>query len=287
MSEAIAARSNNVFVWTLGILFGLFAVAAYFIGARGLETYAIGFAICLFTSVGVQAQINAQVSMERKLQAAVTKHMDALVRQRQMLVRVDAYGNEVHDKWHKEVARFIDSVFLPELTVAERKQAQQTNAFNLILNTTLIQRVAAEAVRRSQSPIFTADMGGLAFEAYCSDLLRASGWQAYVTTASGDQGADVFAQKDGDRVVVQAKLHSAPVGNKAVQEAHSAKAHYRATAAVVVGQSGFTTSAQQLAGSTGVMLLHYSELGKLSSLLGVARSQGKHASPHPAAQIVK
>jgi restriction endonuclease Mrr len=99
-----------------------------------------------------------------------------------------------------------------------------------------------------------------------------------VTPASGDQGADVFAEKGDQRVVIQAKFHRAPVGNKAVQEAHSAKAHYRATAAVVVGNSRFTPSAQQLAQSTGVSLLHHMDLPQLSSLLNEAH-QPKAVTP--------
>lgn len=98
------------------------------------------------------------------------------------------------------------------------------------------------------------------FEDHCADILASVGWSARVIGASGDQGADIKATRAGVVLVVQCKLHSAAVGNKAVMEVYAAQAHYRATAAVVVTTSGFTRAAKALASTTRVYLLAPTQL---------------------------
>jgi restriction system protein len=94
-----------------------------------------------------------------------------------------------------------------------------------------------------------------------------SGWTAKATGATGDQGADIIAEKEGMRLIVQCKLFGKPVGNGAVQEAHAARAHFRATHAAVVTNADFTRSARDLAATTGVALIHHSQLGEIERLL--------------------
>jgi len=83
------------------------------------------------------------------------------------------------------------------------------------------------------------------------------------TPKSGDQGADVLIEKAGERTVIQAKLYSDSVGNKAVQEAIAARSHFRCHAAKVVTNSYFTPSAQQLAESSDVQLIGREELSQM------------------------
>jgi restriction system protein len=98
------------------------------------------------------------------------------------------------------------------------------------------------------------------YERAISDFFTQKGWNSIATQASGDQGADVIAEKSNHRVVVQCKLYSQPVGNKAVQEVMSAKTFYECTTAIVVTNASYTKSARQLAHSCGVELLHHDEL---------------------------
>jgi restriction system protein len=70
---------------------------------------------------------------------------------------------------------------------------------------------------------------------------------------------DIIAERDGKRIVVQCKFYSKPVGNKAVQEA-AARLHGRADKAIVVSNAAYTKAARQLAGTTGVILLHHDDL---------------------------
>lgn len=105
------------------------------------------------------------------------------------------------------------------------------------------------------------------FEHYCADLLKANGWQAQVTQASGDQGIDIIAEYDGKKAVFQCKKYASPVGNKAVQEVIEGKQFCGASIAAVVSNASYTQSAKQLANTTGVYLLHHSELAQFKERL--------------------
>ncbi|WP_196757689.1 restriction endonuclease, partial [Gluconobacter potus] len=69
------------------------------------------------------------------------------------------------------------------------------------------------------------------------------------------------------QIVVQCKLYSQPVGNKAVQEIYTAKQHQQADEAIVVSNAGYTIPARQLAATTGVHLLHHQELASFCERL--------------------
>jgi restriction system protein len=110
-------------------------------------------------------------------------------------------------------------------------------------------------------------MTGREFELYCREVLQEAGWRAALTPGSGDQGADIIAEKDGRRVVIQCKFYNGTVGNKAVQEAYAAAAFQDAPYAVVVTNSVYTKSAHQLAHKNGVLLMHHTDLERLELIV--------------------
>jgi restriction system protein len=116
-------------------------------------------------------------------------------------------------------------------------------------------------------PQYNDKMMPVDYEHYCADILRKRGWNARVTKASGDQGADIIADKRKMRIVVQCKKYSKPVGNFAVQEIAAAIAHVDADYGIVVATNGFTRSAYRLALSNDIFLLHHSELHRIDRLL--------------------
>jgi restriction system protein len=99
-------------------------------------------------------------------------------------------------------------------------------------------------------------MHGIQFEKYLGYLFKAQGYKTQVTKASGDYGADLILQKDGRKIVVQAKRYSKNVGIKAVQQAQAAIAHYGASEAWVVTNRDFTEAAYNLAKSNRVRLIN-------------------------------
>lgn len=196
--------------------------------------------------------------------ALARRHRDALARRRLALMTTDAYGVPDDESWRREVDRFLDRVVAPHLG-RHAAEALDSGRDALFARVDALARSRA-AILEEALDVSTEDPGD--FERWCAATLRKAGWRTRLTGASGDQGADVVAERDGATVVLQCKLYAKPVGNKAVQEAFAARRHYGADAAAVVTNAAFTRSATQLAATTGVALLHYSELPDLEARLG-------------------
>ena len=105
-------------------------------------------------------------------------------------------------------------------------------------------------------------MSGYEFEDFLGKLLSTIGYDVQVTKRSGDQGADLFAERFGKKIVIQAKNYSDNVGNSAVQQVLAAKTFYTCDQAMVIVSSYFTPSAKELAESAGVRLVDRTELQK-------------------------
>jgi len=104
-------------------------------------------------------------------------------------------------------------------------------------------------------------MNGHEYEHYCARYLQSRGFtKVEVTKASGDQGLDIIAYKDGFKYGIQCKNYSKPVGNKAIQEAFSGAKYYKCDKAIVMTNNTFTKSARELASRLDVELWgNYSE----------------------------
>lgn len=203
-------------------------------------------------------------SILRKVHDATEKQLASLVRRRAQLVQPDAYGKPKMGNWEKEINYFIFSYLQSSLTPDEQV-ALPAHAPALAM--TIDSIVLAAAKNRPTSQIFADNMKPAEFEAYCADELRRAGWDARVTMQSRDQGVDVIAEKNQMRVVLQCKLYASPVGNKAVQEAAAGKAHEHAHYGIVVSNNRYTSAAEQLAATNGVLLLHYRDLQDLENIL--------------------
>lgn len=103
-------------------------------------------------------------------------------------------------------------------------------------------------------------MDGRQFEHYLGLLFRNQGYKVEVTRAAGDYGADLIIQKDGKKIVVQAKRYSKNVGIEAVQQAQASIAHYKAHEAWVVSNRDYTDAARNLASSNSVRLINRDKL---------------------------
>ena len=108
------------------------------------------------------------------------------------------------------------------------------------------------------------DMDGWEFEEYVGGLLARDGYiHVEVTRGSGDQGVDVLAQRDGVSYAIQCKHYRAKISNKAVQEAYAGAEFYGCDVPVVLTNSSFTPSAEELADEIGVELWDRDELNRL------------------------
>ena len=196
--------------------------------------------------------------------ALIEQNADRLAKRRAQLVRQDAYGKPLLDKWHAEIDYFITEHIRPTLPIKQQSMLQDVRD-----EITCMIKARTE-IQAQQTPIFQAFSDAMTpseFEGFCAEQLQLTGWGAYVTPGSGDQGVDVIAEKDGVHVVLQCKLYSGSVGNAAIQEIVAGKAYEKADYCAVVTNSKYTVAAEQLAAANGVLLLHYSDLPRLETLL--------------------
>ena len=237
------------------------------------------------------------------LKGIPNEHWSVLYRKRSRLLTKDEYGSLDSAAWEKELRRYVTKNLIPHCNFNHEHaacmwmhSADHMTAFaksSEILVVTLAnlveQNVCAnmDALEKANSPRHADQRpkDPYEYEHYCAQILRSNGWEVAVTKASGDQGADIRAKKNGVSIVVQCKLFSSPVGNKAVQEVFASQRYYSAAYGVVITNNGFTKSARQLAAASSVMLIHDSEIDKLYDLLrekkNPSTTKNTSASPKP------
>jgi restriction system protein len=91
-------------------------------------------------------------------------------------------------------------------------------------------------------------MTGVEFEKYWGEVFEINGYQIKFTKGSGDQGGDLLVWKrESEKLLIQAKCWSVPVGNGAVQEVLGGLLYYGCGRGIVVSASGFSRAARALA----------------------------------------
>lgn len=113
-------------------------------------------------------------------------------------------------------------------------------------------------------------MSGSDFENYCAGILRRIGYyDVTVTPASGDQGVDIIATKDGVKYAIQCKCYSSDLGNTPVQEVLAGKKFYDCHVGVVLTNRFFTPGAKALATKVGVLLWNRDTLTSMINAAGI------------------
>jgi hypothetical protein len=200
-------------------------------------------------------QFARRVFFEReRLIAAVNEHKAALVRNLERAVQRNDYGAVIDDRRSEALAEFFASINL-DRQVIPTSEAIEAVSEQLVLRDKQDRLVGFDPAS------LPAD--GHLFENWAAAALSRFGWDAQVTAASGDQGIDVIATRQGRKLGLQCKLYSSPIGNKAIQEAHAGKAFYGAERVGVLSNAPFTSSARDLAAATGVLLLSHHDIPEL------------------------
>jgi len=202
---------------------------------------------------------------KRQILKTVSRHKQDLVRVYRQKVYQGEYGELRFDSFDKEVKYFYKTIVLPKIAIRpEIMNLPEVSQFGL----SAIYAVVSEA-KNLKAPSNVVPNNPIEFENWVADVLAQNGWVTRTSRKSGDQGLDVEAIYRDHKCIIQCKLHEAAVGNKAVQEVASARKYFDGHSAVVVGKSGYTRSARQLAEKNDVLLIDASELPKLSMMLGL------------------
>ena len=213
--------------------------------------------------------------------SVVTEHIQMLIKKRHNLVSKNDYGVEDMTPMRKEAEYFVENVLMPAhskwmdgLTWSERynisdvEQEQKPQWRKLMAESVcnIVEDTYSNPEnRRRIDEAYNQDEdvpdSPLEYEHFVARIMKKDGWDARATQGSGDQGADVIAEKDGYKVIIQCKKFKGSVGNKAVQEVFAAKRFFNGTHGAVVNSSGqFTKSARELAATNGIKLMHHNDL---------------------------
>ena len=198
---------------------------------------------------------NSPYKKESKLLSdAIKIHRSVLKRNLERAVVKNDYGAVIADNTDEVLQEFFDSIGLDmNLIGFESAKRDVTLRFLFLEHEDLTKGF----------DLATIPTDGHEFEHWVADGLNAFGWDAQVTSATGDQGIDVIAEMHGMKVGLQCKLFSSPVGNKAVQEAFAGKTFHQTDAVCVMSNASYTPSAQKLATDTGVKLLSHHDIPNL------------------------
>lgn len=209
----------------------------------------------------------------------IFEHSTALLRKRDMLLIPDDYGVVVTDRWEQEKFFYIENSFrhavlnLANDSVTKDDMQKLLFSFGFSPLEDINFKCASKAIDdiimalpKALNPEALVDTkSGHEYEYFIANKIKAQGYSAAVTRGSGDHGADIVVDLSGEKIVVQCKFYSSPVGNKAVQEVYSAMGIYDADQAWVVTNHSFTPAAKIAAKKLGVILLHHDELEGLLS----------------------
>ncbi|WP_066314558.1 restriction endonuclease [Bacillus sp. FJAT-29814] len=119
-------------------------------------------------------------------------------------------------------------------------------------------------------------MTGIQFEEFVENLLKKSGYTNVETTkASGDEGVDIIAYRNGKKIAIQCKRYKAKISNSAVQQVYSGKSFYDCHEAYVITNSQFTENAVTLARKLKVKLIDRERLFDMVEQVSDNIQQGK------------
>ncbi|MGV0604240.1 restriction endonuclease [Mycolicibacterium sp. XJ1904] len=113
----------------------------------------------------------------------------------------------------------------------------------------------------------TVAMSGAEFEDHVARVARSCGAPVMMTAVTGDWGVDIIVGKRPDRLAIQCKRQSRPVGASAVQEVVAGAPMQDCTKTMVVTNHEFTTAARKLAELHGCELVGGADLPRLQSTI--------------------
>jgi len=113
----------------------------------------------------------------------------------------------------------------------------------------------------------TAAMSGTEFEDYVARIARSSGAPVIMTAITGDWGVDIIVGRRPNRLAIQCKRQSRPVGAGAVQEVVAGAPMQDCSRTMVVTNHEFTPAARKLAELHGCELVSGTDLGRLRTTI--------------------
>lgn len=195
--------------------------------------------------------------------------------------KMDKYGNQNKDSLEKEIA---DYLVMIAKQVGNKQDISSTEAYKNGRNFPTLSddyrwlmeylrlefqkfHQAKEQKIKSGELIDISSMSWIEFEKYLAQIFKKHWYIIEMTPETGDQWADIIAEKDGRKIIVQAKRYTGSVGNGAIQEVIWAIKYYDWTEWWVITNSIFTNSARELARVNHITLIDGTSLENIQDLI--------------------
>lgn len=186
----------------------------------------------------------------------------------------------------------ISSFFFPNLLILaimdgpykflDRYDEIKTNNINKVLENKYFkyQEALQEYERHVEksSRDYWINMSGIQFEKEVASLFRRQGYSATVTSATGDGGVDIILIKDSEKIAVQCKHHSRPIGPNDVRALQGVVAAQNFARGIFVSLNGYTATVYGEVRNSNVKI----ELLELKDILKMANGFVAPTNPtHP------
>lgn len=208
----------------------------------------------------------------------IEKHFSTLQIKHKQTIYKDDYGNTVDKGWKKELKYFARTMLVPTLETQWSTSITEDEDFLALIRPNefgyekliaLLNIIYLNIQEEHETITLSQEIKtGIDYEHYIEQILQQNNFDVTRTPATGDQGVDLIVSKNNQRIAIQCKYYSKPVGNKAVQEVASGKDFYSCQYACVVSNNTFTPAARKLATSLNIALLNEDNLiDKLTSTI--------------------
>ncbi len=97
-----------------------------------------------------------------------------------------------------------------------------------------------------------------------AQLYKRLGYQVSTTPVSGDDGVDLFLEKEGKTTVLQSKGYKGRVSPEIVRALYGSMVHFKADAAILVCTGGFTSSVRRFVRDKPINLVSADDLVRLA-----------------------
>jgi HJR/Mrr/RecB family endonuclease len=169
---------------------------------------------------------------------------------------------------------------LPSATGLGERIVQRLSALGLSASATVLVelRRLSERVEKRYDEVrkTVTHLEARQFEFEVARLLQLMGYRVDVTGGTGDDGVDVFARKDNEKIVIQCKRWDRkPVGRAVVDELAGTASRHGATRAILATTSSFSVDAKSAAGKHRIELWDFPILCGYFKRFGASAPVGK------------
>ncbi len=147
------------------------------------------------------------------------------------------------------------------------------------------ERKRQEALRQQKE--FWRSLTGIQFETEIASLFEKLGYEVTLTRGSGDEGVDLYLNKNDKISVVQCKAHKKPVAPSVVRDLYGTMLHNRADEAILVTLAGFTLGVKNFVEGKPIELMSLSDIIKLQNELVTKKEFPKKQEPLPRHELTK